>query len=243
MNILITLCARGGSKGVPDKNIALINGLPLIGYSIKAATQFKELVENEHKVYIELSTDSKKIRHICNSLGVITTYTRPLHLASDSAGKISVIKDILNFKENLLNTNFDLVLDLDVTSPLRTLDDLQSAFHHFINNREAYNSFSVSNANKNPYFNMVESKDGVYAQKSKNLDTNLYTRQSAPVVYDINASFYFYRRIFFNKEFKTVFTPKTMFHVIKHICFDIDEPLDLEILNYLVTNNKLEFNL
>ena len=93
MKILITICARGGSKGIPNKNIKEINGLPLIGYSIRTALEFA----NKYKADIGLSTDSKKIKEISKSLGLSTKYVRPVELASDEAGKIFAIKDILDY--------------------------------------------------------------------------------------------------------------------------------------------------
>lgn len=243
MNILITICARGGSKGVPGKNIALVNGVPLIAYSIKAANLFKEAIAPIHDVTIALSTDDQKIIEVASQYDLYTDYKRPLELATDSIGKIAVIKNLLNYQEKKTHVNYDIVLDLDVTAPLRTLEDLLTSLSSFINQAEAYNSFSVSPANRNPYFNMIESSDGVYAQKSKELNGDIFTRQSAPKVYDLNASFYFYRKIFFEKKFNTVFTSRTMYHVIDHICFDVDHPIDLEILDYLVSNNKLDFTI
>ena len=243
MNILITICARGGSKGVPGKNIALVNGVPLIAYSIKVAYHFKEAVSLTHQVTIALSTDDQKIIDVASQYKLFSKYKRPPELATDSVGKIAVIKDLLEYQEKMNSDNFDVVLDLDVTAPLRTLEDLISSFSSFINQDEAYNSFSVSPANRNPYFNMIESADGIYAQKSKELSGDIFTRQSAPQVYDLNASFYFYRKIFFQKEFNTVFTSRTMYHIIDHVCFDVDHPIDLEILDFLVSNNKLDFSI
>jgi N-acylneuraminate cytidylyltransferase len=74
-------------------------------------------------------------------------------------------------------------------------------------------------------------------------DIGAYTsRQSAPVVYDMNASFYFYKKSFFDYHYPTVFTPKTLVYKVPHICFDIDEPLDFEIMNFLLRENKIDIN-
>ena len=149
MNILITICARGGSKGIPGKNIKLLNGKPLIEYTIGSALDFAKKYNSK----VALSTDDENILSICNSLGLHTKYKRPLELSTDNAGKIDTINDLLLFEEKEENTSFDYILDLDVTSPLRTQSDLMEAFKILDNDKNALNIFSVNKANKNPYFN------------------------------------------------------------------------------------------
>ena len=236
-NILITICARGGSKGVPKKNIKKLCGFPMIYYSIKIAKDFLK----DKKGVIVLSTDCEEIKKVAKDYGLLSDYTRPAKLASDHAGKVDVIKDVLMFEERKTDVSFDFILDLDITSPLRTLSDLNNSFKIIQNDKEALNIFSVSKSKKNPYFNMVEQK-GVYFKKVKEIN-DVKTRQSAPVVYDMNASFYFYTRKFFNERFDTVFTNKTLVYELTHECFDIDEPIDFIIMEYLLKNNFLKIKL
>ena len=87
INILITLCARGGSKGIPGKNIIEINGKPLITYSIELA----KILFPKQRVDIALSTDDQSIKKVAQERGIETIYNRPKELASDSAGKIKTI--------------------------------------------------------------------------------------------------------------------------------------------------------
>lgn len=240
MEILITICARGGSKGIPGKNIKVINGKPLIFYSIKTAQQFKDSFSNSD---IVLSTDSGEIKTVVKELGfdIDTNYSRPEFLASDKAGKISVIKDILHYSENRDKKNYDLVLDLDITSPLRNLTDLKNALNMLLNNPDAYNIFSVSPANRNPYFNMVEEKENGYVELCKKGD--FLSRQTAPKVYDMNASFYFYRKSFFEQDLQSAITEKSLVYNVPHTCFDLDHPIDFEFMSFLLANNKLDFEL
>ena len=105
------------------------------------------------------------------------------------------------------------------------------------------NIFSVNNAARNPYFNMVEKKDNGYFNLVKNTKKNFLSRQNSPEVYDMNASFYFYRRIFFEKNFKTAITNNSIVYLLDHVCFDIDEKLDFEIMEYLISSNNLDFDL
>ena len=107
----------------------------------------------------------------------------------------------------------------------------------------ALNLFSVSDANRSPYFNMVEQKSNGYFAQVKRPEGDVFTRQSAPLTYDLNASFYFYRRAFFDLGYKGAITDKSLIYRVPHICFDLDHPIDFEIISYLITNNKLDFDL
>lgn len=240
MNILITICARGGSKGIPGKNIKLLNGKPLIFYSIDIAKQFQELFPSTD---IILSTDSDEIGKVASKGGLQTDYIRPAFLAEDSAGKIDAIKDALQWQEHQSKKRYDLILDLDVTSPLRNIHDLTQAYRMIIENDKAMNLFSVSPANRSPYFNMVEQKENGFYAQVKQPEGLLLTRQSAPKVYDLNASFYYYKRLFFDLGFKGAITDKSIIYEVPHICFDLDHPIDFEIISYLMEQNKLGFEL
>lgn len=238
MKILITICARGGSKGIPGKNIKPLNNIHLIAYTIQVANRFAEIYNAD----VLLSTDDNEIKKVASLFSLKTDYVRPGYLATDNAGKIDTIKDALLYQEEKISEKYDYVLDLDVTSPLRTLEDLLSAFDLIHNDVNALNLFSVNPAARNPYFNMVEKKGNGYYQLVANRG-NVTTRQSAPDVYDLNASFYFYKRTFFTQEYKTVFTESSLIYIMPHICFDLDHVIDFEFLEYLLINNKLDFQI
>lgn len=240
MNLLITICARGGSKGIPGKNIKMLNGLPLIAYSIKLAKKVEIEFRN---VTIALSTDSNEIKEVAAEYGLHTTHKRADLLSSDNSGKVDVIRDILLYEEKSKSIRFDYILDLDVTSPLRNLKDVKNAFDIINANEKALTLFSVSHASRSPYFNMVEKKiNGFYSQVKKP-EGVLLTRQSAPIVYDLNASFYYYKRSFFDLDYNGVITDKSLVYVMPHLCFDLDHLIDFEFLSYLLENDKLDFNL
>lgn len=240
MNILITICARGGSKGIPGKNIKPLNGKPLIGYTIDVAKRFAVETGN---ATIALSTDSDEIIRVASECGLKSDYKRPDYLANDTCGKIDAIKDILIYSEKQKGEIFDYVLDLDVTSPLRTLDDLKEAFKKIQTDENAVNLFSVSESGRNPYFNQVEQKVNGYYAQVKALDSTVLSRQAAPEVYDLNASFYFYKRCFFDLGYKGAITDRSLIYLMKHVCFDLDHPIDFEMLSFLLENNKLDFSL
>ncbi|SNR14896.1 acylneuraminate cytidylyltransferase family protein [Tenacibaculum jejuense] len=242
MDVLITVCARGGSKGVPGKNIKELAGKPLINYTIDVA---KKLIKrrSEDIIDIVLSTDSEEIRKVVRNTegeGVFLDYKRPQELATDESGKLDVIIDVKKYMEENRNKKYDYILDLDVSSPLRTIEDVEYAFQELISDKEAYNIFSVNTAHKNPYFNMVE-KYGKYYNLCKK--GNFLTRQSATEVYEMNASFYIYRDSFFNEGNNSAITEKSLIYKMDHMCFDIDSPIDFEFMEYLITNNKLSINI
>jgi CMP-N,N'-diacetyllegionaminic acid synthase len=236
ISILITICARGGSKGIPGKNIKILNGRPVIDFSIQHALKFANLHSN---VDIALSTDSLEIKKVALSCGLASDYVRPNYLANDTVGKIEVLDHVLKYEEEKRQKKYDFLLDLDVSSPFRTIEDLEEAFKIILKNEEALNIFSVSKPHKNPYFNVVELKEDGYCKLVK--QSNSKSRQSAPLVYDMNASFYFYRKSFFDQKLKSALTEKSLFFLMEHICFDIDEPLDFEIMEFLLSKNKLDF--
>jgi len=240
VNILITICARGGSKGIPGKNIKLIGGKPLIAYSIDLTNKLK----TKWNAKVALSTDDMEIKSVAAEHGVYSNYLRPEYLSTDAAGKIDTIKDLLLYEESLVDFQYDFVLDLDVTSPLRTLRDLEEALELMISNPLAKSLFSVNNASRNPYFNMVEENpSGFYSLVKTNQDGSVMTRQAAPRVYDLNASFYWYRRSFFDSDLKSPITDKSLIFVMDHVCFDLDHPIDFLFMEYLLDNNKLDFEL
>jgi len=239
MKGLVTICARGGSKGIPGKNIKLINGKPLIAYSIDVAKKLSE----KYDLDIFLSTDSDEIKKVVTTLGfsnINVDYKRPYFLANDTAGKLDAISDVYQYAEKTNNKIYDFVLDLDVTSPLRNVKDLSDSIKMLFANNEALDIFSVSPANRNPYFNMVEDKQNGFFELCKK--GQFLTRQSAPKVFDMNASFYIFKKEFFINKHKTVITDKSLIYEVPHLCFDLDHQIDFEFMSFLLENRKLDFD-
>lgn len=239
MKILITICARGGSKGIPGKNIKPLNEKPLIIYTIDTA---KKLINSLPSVDIQLSTDNEEIALTVANAGYQTCYRRPDALASDNAGKIDAIKDAWKYAKNFHYKEYDYVIDLDVTSPLRSSKDIITALEKLKSNTDAINIFSVSPANRNPYFNMVELQQDGYVKLVKNSGT-IKSRQQAPIVYDMNASFYIFTKRFMEGNYVISITDKSIPYVMDHICFDLDHPMDFTIMELLLKNNLLDFDL
>src|SRR5690606_623040 len=103
MDILITICARGGSKGIPGKNIKHLAGQPLLAYTINTASSFALIYD----AVLSISSDSMDILATAERFGLKTSYVRPDYLATDTSGKIEVIKDLMLYEENRLKRTFD----------------------------------------------------------------------------------------------------------------------------------------
>ena len=183
MEILCTICARSGSKGIKNKNLLKLNDKTLIHIAIELAKKsklFKKII---------FSSDSNDYIKKAIKYGVDYSINRKISLSSDKAGKIDVIRDCLLYSERIYKKKFDVICDLDVTTPLKNLNDLKLAFKKFLIEKNDI-LFSVCESKKNPYFNMVEYRNNKY-----NLIKNskFIRRQDTPTVYFINAGIYIWK--------------------------------------------------
>ena len=225
MNIVATICARGGSKGVPRKNIRLLCGKPLIVHTIETAQKCR-LINR-----IIVSTDDGEIAEIARKAGAEVPFMRPRELAQDDTAKLPVIKHAIQFLESQ-GYSPDIVVDLDPTSPLRTEKDIEACIR-MVMAGEADNVFSVTRASKSPYFNMVEIIDGK-VRLVKQLDRPAKRRQDAPEVYDMNASIYVWKRdALMNNE--TIYLENTRIYLMPKWAIDIDDETDFEFVEYMLS--------
>ena len=225
MNNLCTICARSGSKGVPNKNIKKIAGKPLIQHTIEQAKKSKIFSD------IIVSSDCKKILKIAEKLGV-HTLKRTNQLSKDFVGKVDVIRDAAIKAQKMLDKKFDNVIDLDVTSPLRQVIDIHNSFKKF-QNGNYQNLITGCVARKNPYFNMIEIKKNVLSI-SKRTNKKIYSRQKSPQVFEMNASIYIWKnKALMNKS--NLVTSKTAFYEMpEERSIDIDTMLDWKIVSFLM---------
>lgn len=230
MNILCTICCRSGSKGVKDKNIRDVNGLPLMAYTIKTAREWGGYTD------FIISTDSEKYQQIAKTYGCDSYFLRPAELADSKSGKVAVIRHALQSMEEIKGIHYDYVVDLDATSPFRSVSDIEEAVKQCID-KELDIVYSVCHARKNPYFNMVELDEEGYPHLSKQLSTSILSRQAAPAVYELNASIYVYKREYL-LEATTVFAKKAGIHVMDDVSIDIDSEDDLEYMSYLLKKRE-----
>jgi CMP-N,N'-diacetyllegionaminic acid synthase len=226
-NILCTICARGGSKGVKNKNIKKILGKPLISYTIeqaKASNLFEHIV---------ISTDSDEIANTAKEYGAEVFFKRSPEMADDAAGKIPVIRDALIRSEEYYGKKFDYQIDLDATAPLREVSDIIESFKQFkLNDND--NLITAMPGRRSPYFNLVEVNSTGKVTLSKKLDSSIVRRQDAPKSYDMNASIYIWKRDTILKE-DSLFLEKTGLYVMpEEHSIDIDTELDFEFVEFLL---------
>jgi len=221
MSDIVSICARSGSKGVPNKNILKLGEYMLIEHAILQAKEFFD------KRDIYFSSDSKKYCDIASSFNVNIINREP-HLSNDTISKVDVIKDIYTIS----NKSPSRIIDLDVSSPLRTKKNIQDCL-------DLSKNYDVvitgTHARKNPYYNLVEIKNNIPEVVKK---TSFKSRQEAPQVYDMNASIYIWKpdALFSNKP---IFTNKTKLYEMEYFtAFDIDEEDDWIIVQSLYNTYK-----
>jgi len=227
MSRICTICARGGSKGVKNKNIRVLAGKPLIAYTLEQA-RASGLFD-----LVAVSSDSPEILGMAKSFGVDILVDRPAALATDGAAKLPVIRHCVEEAERINGKQFDVIVDLDATSPLRLVADIQGAVD-MLEREKVSNVITAAPARRSPYFNLVElGTDGV-ARLSKPLKENIVRRQDSPKCFDMNASIYVWQRTTLF-DFPTVFNVDTrLFIMPEERSTDIDSELDFEIVELLM---------
>lgn len=192
--LLITICGRAGSKGFKNKNLKVFCEKPLVYYTLSAASLFKA-ARPDVQVDICLNTDSQALADlVAVKYPEVVFLPRGEALGGDTVPKMAVFQDSLARMEEKNGCTYDYVMDLDITSPLRTAKDVQNAFEMKAARPDLDLVFSVTESRRNPCFNMVQDC-GDHVEKG--IDNATYTaRQQAPVFYDVNASIYVFRRDF-----------------------------------------------
>lgn len=225
--VLCTICARGGSKGVKNKNIKLLNGKPLIAYTIEQAAR-SGLFE-----HIVISTDSDLIATTAQEYGAEVFFKRSPEMASDTAGKLDVIRDTFIRSEEHYQCTFDTLIDLDATAPLRSVQDITDSYAQFLRDNND-NLITAMPSRRSPYFNLVEMDNSGKVALSKKLERGVVRRQDAPKSYDMNASIYIWKRDIILNE-NSLFLEKTGLYVMpEERSIDIDTELDFEFVEFLM---------
>lgn len=232
MNILFTICGRAGSKGFKNKNLKEMRDVPLVYYTVAV---IKGYMKNNPQdvVTVAVNTDSENLVDILkkqDDVSIIYVDRNP-ELAGDSTPKVDVIKVTY---ETFLDkgAEFDVVIDLDITSPLRRVVDVENILTEYKSGKYDL-VFSVVEARRSPYFNMVEEKkDGFY----RKICSSGYTaRQQAPKSYELNASIYAYSPDFLKSDIqKTILDYNCGISVMPdYLVLDIDSEEDFQMMQYL----------
>lgn len=191
--VLITVCGRAGSKGFRNKNLKVFCGEPLVYYTLSAAGMFCSQ-RPDLGVDVALNTDSPELRELVAArYPEVVSIPRPEELCGDTVPKMAVFQQTLAEMEQRTGVPYDYLIDLDITSPIRRAQDVAGAFAAAEAREDLDLVFSVAEARRNPYFNMVKV---VGDHVEKVIESPYTARQQAPAIYDLNASIYVFRRDF-----------------------------------------------
>jgi|TARA_Y100000294_G_C8526521_1_gene325161 CMP-N,N'-diacetyllegionaminic acid synthase len=225
---------RGGSQGVKNKNCKLINGKPLMYYTIRQAIKSKIF---DH---VMVSTDSKKILKIAKSCGADGWFIRPKKFSFNSSPKLPAIQHALKEAEKFYNNKFNFIVDLDATSPLRKVEDIINAYKVFIKKKPDL-LITGTKSRKNPYFNIVEIVNKK-VKKVKIIKKMIFRRQDAPKTFDMNASIYIWnKKTLMNSgnSLETYNKKKVILYEMPDSrSLDIDSELDFQLVEFLLKKNK-----
>lgn len=223
---LYIIPARGGSKGIPRKNIKLLGGKPLIHYSIEVA---RELTDDAH---IIVSTDDNEIAQVASQTGLAVPYMRPAHLATDTAGSREVIIDAMDYADRV-GIRYDNVVLLQPTSPMRNADDVKRALELYSNEIDMV--VSVVETASNPYYNCFETDAATgYLHVSKG-DGKITRRQDAPKVWEYNGAVYVINPQSIRAMAIGEFSRKVPCEMPRERSIDLDTPMDWTIAELVIS--------
>ena len=223
---IATICARAGSKGVPKKNQLELQGAKLIEITIGQA------VKSGMFDVVAVSSDDTSILDVAQGMGLEHVVKRPHELSGDRVSKPKTIKHLVEVVEKSLSKEFETVVDLDITSPLRFPYDIEEAINLLeLNGLDSV--LSAGPSRRNPYFNMVRYKNDGKLDIVNNSEGNFIARQDAPSCFDLNGSINVWNR---NKLFENpqIILDRTKVYEMKpEQTFDIDHQFDVELMQFL----------
>ena len=234
MKYIALICARGGSKGIPGKNVKLLDNTPLIGWSIKTAKQIDRISR------IIVSTDSEKIAETALKYGAEIPFIRPRKLAKDDSPEWLVWRHALDYlKEE--KYKIDGLIIIPPTAPLRNAQDINNCISVF-EEGDSDAIITVTDAHRNPFFNMVSVDQDGYSSLVIQQQKNIFRRQDAPsvlvmttVAYVLKPEFIYNNNSLFEGKVRSV-------HIPLERALDIDTLYDFEIAEYLITKRNTEGN-
>ena len=229
--VLAIITARGGSKGIPGKNIKLLCGKPLIAWTIEAAIKSK---------YIDrtiVSTDSDEIMKVSREWGAEVPFKRPVELATDEASSESVILHALNWIQDNDNKYYDYFILLQPTSPLRNEQHIDGAIEKIIEDQKAESLVSISEVSISPYLMKVVNRNG-YLDDFIKQDNRVSRRQDLPRIYQINGAIYISKMEDYLEK-KSFYMGNNAYYLMDVVSsLDIDTYLDFQIAQVLISQQN-----
>jgi len=229
MTSLVVIPARGGSKGIPGKNIKKLGNKPLIQYSIDAAKQ----LFNEDQIIV--STDDIKIKNCVEQYGLKVPFLRPAHLAQDNSGTYEVLLHAVNYYEKTYHP-LDILVLLQPTSPFRSVNHIKEALEMFENEKNVDMVVSVKETKSNPYYVLFEENMNGFLEHSK--PSVFKRRQDCPKVWEYNGAIYIINVASLKKHTLSQFQKIKKYEMDEFSSIDIDTNMDWEIAENLLTNKN-----
>lgn len=229
MKILVVIPARGGSKGIPHKNIKPLNGKPLIYYTIDVARQFTTDED------ICVTTDDDEIINVVEDYGLNVPFKRPDYLATDTCGSNEVIQHAWKFFDDK-GIHYDAVLLLQPTSPFRKVEFLKEAVALYDDSIDMVTS--VKSAPCNPYYDGFEDNEEGLLTISKG-DGTIERRQDAPKVWQLNGSIYVINAKSLMEKGLAHFTRIRKYAMPEVYSVDIDNPFDWKVAELVISEKML----
>ena len=223
MKTLFLIPARGGSKGIPHKNIKLLGGKPLICYAIDAARE----VASEEDICV--STDDEAIIRVVEEYGLPVPFRRPDELAQDGSGSYEVILHALDYYRQR-GKEYDALVLLQPTSPFRTAEHIRGAMELYTPDCDMV--VSVSEAKSNPYYVMFQEDPNGYLQHI--LKGTFTRRQDCPVVYEYNGAVYVMNVAALRAKPLSAFTKNRKYVMPASVSVDLDTLDDWKYAEFLI---------
>ena len=229
MKPICIIPARAGSKSVPNKNIRLIAGKPLIYYTIKSA------LESKLFSHVIVSTEDKKTASIAKKYGAEVPFMRPRSLATDKTPQEQVLLHAVK-KLNSLGIDFEIFVYRDCTVPFIDSSDMNGAIE-LLKKSDCYSTCASIKAHPNPYFGMWEPNKEGFLKISKTTDKVISRRQDAPIVYIIDGLFVFWTKKFL-KTRKCLTSKMLPYEISREHSHMIDFPFDFKVAESLINSKS-----
>lgn len=223
------IAARGGSKGIPDKNLLKIGGKELVRIAVEVGLEVPGIDK------LVCTTDSEKIANVAEDAGAEVPFIRPRELALDCTPMLPVIEHSIDEMEKREGRLVGRIVLLDPTAPMRSAQDVEDTLAYY-NESDCDLVVSVHQGHHNPYFNMLES-EGMYFKLPKGADANYGARQAAPAVYQINTVAWVYSRRSIKIERKRIPKKTLIYEFPETRSIDLDTPDDISKLNYFLQSS------
>lgn len=219
MQYLIVVPARGGSKGIPGKNIYPINGKPLLEYTIEVAIN-----ANLANTDIAVSTDSERIKDVARKYKDVFIVDRPADISGDKASTESALLHALDYMESKYNKRYDAVITLQATSPMRKPSTLREFILDYEKNYPEYDALLSLNEDRSDFWHEIE--DGKYERLFKNAPRR---RQERKPLYVENSAYYITDVAALRKTGSILGTAVNGFVINAYEAVDINEMIDIYI--------------